>query len=141
MVTVHLILLLARIYTLDSKAIDFVLAFPQAELDIDIWMYLPIGFQVDTENESKCYILELNKSLYRLKQASPNWFKKLQQGLIDRRFHPSAIDTCLYFKKGMIIITYIDDSIIVSNSMKDINTFVKSMKLKRVPLSIATWRS
>jgi hypothetical protein len=28
----------------------------------------------------------------------------------------------------MIIITYIDDCIIVSNSMKDINTFVKSMK-------------
>jgi hypothetical protein len=38
MVIVHLILLLAQIYKLDLKAIDFVLAFPQAELDIDIWM-------------------------------------------------------------------------------------------------------
>ncbi len=28
----------------------------------------------------------------------------------------------------MIIITYVDDCIIISNSMKDINTFVKSMK-------------
>jgi hypothetical protein len=28
----------------------------------------------------------------------------------------------------MIIITYKDDCIIVSNSMKDINTFIKSMK-------------
>ncbi len=28
----------------------------------------------------------------------------------------------------MIIITYVDYCIIVSNSMKDINTFVKSMK-------------
>jgi hypothetical protein len=28
----------------------------------------------------------------------------------------------------MIIITYVDDCIIVSHSMKDINTFVKSMK-------------
>jgi hypothetical protein len=28
----------------------------------------------------------------------------------------------------MIIITYVDDCIIVSNSMKDINTFIKSMK-------------
>jgi hypothetical protein len=80
MVTVHLILLLARIYKLDSKPIDFVLAFPQAELDIDNWIYLPIGFQVDTENNSKCYILKLNKSLYGLKQASLNWFEKLKQG-------------------------------------------------------------
>ncbi len=38
MVTVCLILLLARIYKLDWKAIDFVLAFPQAELDVNIWM-------------------------------------------------------------------------------------------------------
>ncbi len=52
MVTVCLILLLAPMYKFESKAIDFVLEFPQAELDIDIWMYLPIGFQVDTENES-----------------------------------------------------------------------------------------
>jgi hypothetical protein len=64
MVTVCLILLLAQICKLDSKAIDIVPAFPQPELDVDIWMYLPIGFQVDTENESKCYILKLNKSLY-----------------------------------------------------------------------------
>ncbi len=55
--TVHLILLLAQIYKLDLKTIDFVLAFLQAEHDVDIWMYLLIGFQVDTENESKCYIL------------------------------------------------------------------------------------
>ncbi len=42
MVTVCLILLLVRIYKVDSKAIDFVLAFPQAELDVNIWMYLPL---------------------------------------------------------------------------------------------------
>jgi hypothetical protein len=113
MVTVRLILLLTRVYKLESKTIDFVLAFPQAELDIDIWIYRPIGFQVDTEIESKCYILELNKSLYDLKQASLNWFEKLKQGLIDRGFHPSAINICLYFKKGMIIITYVDDCIIM----------------------------
>jgi hypothetical protein len=91
-------------------------------------MYPPIGFQVDTENDSKRYILKLNKSLYGLKQASLNWFKKLKQGLIDSGFYPSAINPYLYFKKGMIITTYVDDCIIVSNSMKDINTFVKSMK-------------
>jgi hypothetical protein len=128
MVTVRLILLLARICKLESKAIDFVLTFPQAEFDVDIWMYLLLGFQVDTENECKCYILKLNKSLYGLKQASLNWFKKLKQGLIDHGFHPSAIDPCLHFKKGMLIITYIDDCIIISNSIKDINTFVKSIK-------------
>ncbi len=110
------------------KSYDFVLAFPQAELDVGIWMYLPMVSKL-IQNESKCYILKLNKSLYGLKQASLNWFEKLKQGLIDSGFHPSAINpSCLYFKKGMIIITYVDDCIIINNSMKDINTFVKSMK-------------
>ncbi len=63
-----------------------------------------------------------------MKKASPNWFKKLKQGLIDHGFHPSAINPCLYSKRGMIIITYVDDCFIISNSIKDINTFVKSMK-------------
>jgi hypothetical protein len=67
MVTVHPILLLAQIYKLDSKVIDFVLEFLQAEFDVNIWMCLPTGFQVDTENESKSYTFKLNKSLYGLK--------------------------------------------------------------------------
>ncbi len=120
MVTVCLILMLAQIYKLESKAIDFVLAFPQAELDVNIWMYPPIGFQVDTKNEFIC-------CLYGLKQGSLNWFEKLKQGLIDHGFHPSAINSCLYFKKGMTIITYVDNCIIISNSMRDVNTFVTSM--------------
>jgi hypothetical protein len=54
--------------------------------------------------------------------------RKAQTSLIDRGFHPSAFNPSLYFKKVMIIITYVDDCIIVSNSMKDINTFGKSLK-------------
>ena len=39
MLSVRLLLSIAKIYKLESKAIDFVLAFPQADLDVDIWMY------------------------------------------------------------------------------------------------------
>ena len=41
---VRLILAIAKIHNLDSKAINFVLAFPQVDLEEDIWMQLPIGF-------------------------------------------------------------------------------------------------
>ena len=41
MLTVKLLLVIAKIHRLDSKSIDFVLAFPQADLDVDIWMELP----------------------------------------------------------------------------------------------------
>ena len=52
MLSVRLILAIDKLHNLDSKAIDFVLAFPQADLQEDIWMYLPIGFQVDGHTEA-----------------------------------------------------------------------------------------
>ena len=73
--TVCLVLVIAKLHKLDSKAIDFVLAFPQADLKEDIWMSLPVGFQVDGQTEEDSdwnYVLKLNRSLYGLKQASFN---------------------------------------------------------------------
>ena len=46
MLSVSLILAIAKLHNLNSKEIDFMLAFPQADLEEDIWMYLSIGFQV-----------------------------------------------------------------------------------------------
>jgi hypothetical protein len=41
--SVCLLLIVAKIHGLESKSIDFVLAFPQAELDVDVYMELPAG--------------------------------------------------------------------------------------------------
>ena len=77
MLSVRLILAIAKLHNLDSKSIGFVLAFPQADLEEDIWMYLPIGFQVDGHTEASSehsFLLKLNKKLYGLKQGSYNWY-------------------------------------------------------------------
>jgi hypothetical protein len=79
-----LLLIVAKIYGLSSKSIDFVLAFPQADLDMPVYMELPAGVNpVDvTDDNQCCYVLKLNKSLYGLKQAGYNWLKKLCEGLV-----------------------------------------------------------
>ena len=104
--SMRLLLVITKIFKLETKAIDFVLAFPRVDLDVDIWMYLPIGFQVDgetAEDSERSYVLKLNKSLYGLKQSSFNWYDKLKTGLQVRGFSPSQIDPYLYFKMGMIV--------------------------------------
>ena len=81
-----LILVISKVHNADSKAIDFVLAFPQADLEEDIWMYLPIGFQVDGHTEAsseRSFLLKLNNNSYGLKQGSYNWYKKLKKSLVD----------------------------------------------------------
>ena len=94
-------------------------------------MQLPVGFQINgqTEAESdKCYALKINNNLYGLKQGSFNGYEKLKASLVDRDFKPSDIDPCLYIGNGIIILTYVDDCIIVGPSMDRIDSFVESTK-------------
>jgi hypothetical protein len=72
--SVHLILAIAKIHGLLTKSIDFVLAFPQADLEIPVYMELPIGFEAPDGENCKTDVLKLNKSLHGLKQAGYNWF-------------------------------------------------------------------
>ena len=44
-ICVPLLLILAILCCLETKPIDFVLAFLQAKLDTDVFMKLPYGFQ------------------------------------------------------------------------------------------------
>ncbi len=90
---------MAKIHGLESKSIDFVLAFPQADLDVPVHMELPAGVNpVDVSDiDQRRYVLKLNKSLYGLKQAGFNWFKKLKEGLITRDFVRSQVDKCVFF--------------------------------------------
>ncbi len=83
MLTVCLLLALCNIHGLESKSINFVLAFPQAN-DEDFWMELPVGIVVNSNpDNSRAYVLKLKRSLYGLKQARLNWFEKLKQGFVD----------------------------------------------------------
>ena len=71
MTTVKLLLVVAKTHGVDSKSIDFVLAFPQAKIKTDSWMELPIGFEPDGESDAaNQFVLMLNKSLYGLKRVS-----------------------------------------------------------------------
>ena len=45
-IIVRFLLILSELIGLESKAIDFVLDFPQAELDAPVYMELPIGMEV-----------------------------------------------------------------------------------------------
>ena len=66
------ILAFAKIHGLSSQSINFVLSFPEANLNgVKVFMQLPMGMEVEGEYR---YVLKLNKSLYVLKQASLNWF-------------------------------------------------------------------
>ena len=69
----------------------------------------------------------MNNSLYGLKPAGYNWFAKLSNGLQDRGFVPSSVDPCVFFGSDCIVLTYVDDCIIVAKSMFRIDELIKSL--------------
>jgi hypothetical protein len=125
--SVRILLAVAKIHGLSSKSIDFVLAFPQAELEVPVYMELPLGLDTSDNESPKFYMLCLNKSLYGLKQAGYNWFAKLSNGLQDRGLVPSSVDPCEFFGKGCIVSIYVDNCIIVADSMNWIEELIQSL--------------
>ena len=64
-ISVQFLLILSELAGLESRKIDFVLASPQADLDVPVYMELPIGMEVSgSEGYNKLYVLRFRKLLY-----------------------------------------------------------------------------
>ena len=72
---VKTLLYIASINKLSSRSTDFVLAFNQYDLDLDVFMDISFGMGVDGNRGE--WFLKLNKQLYGIKQASENWIDLL----------------------------------------------------------------
>jgi hypothetical protein len=105
---VRLLLVIAALKGLHSRQVDFVLAFPQADLDVLIYMQLPQGF----DDDSHTHVLRLRKNLYALKQASSSWFDKLRGGLVSRGFRQSTVDPCCFLKSDFVFLVFVDDCLL-----------------------------
>eukprot|EP00804_Cyclotella_cryptica_P006343 CCRYP_010172-RB/>CCRYP_010172-RB protein AED:0.32 eAED:0.32 QI:0/-1/0/1/-1/0/1/0/373 len=90
-------------------------------------MEIPIGVSVDGIHQNKKNVLRQLKSLYGLKQASSNWYACSKQGLEDHGFKESQSDPCVFIRKDMIILVYVDDCILVSPSSALIKAFIESL--------------
>ena len=110
-ISVRTLMTLSVIHDLETRSIDFVQAFPQADLDVPVWMEMPWGFN---SGENKNCVLKLNKNLYGLCNASRNFWEFLRDGLKKRGYkYQSSTDQCVFFGEDSIVLVYVDDLIIL----------------------------
>ncbi len=96
-----------------TKQIDYVMAFPQAPVERDLYMDIPKGVKLDGIENTRGYVLQIIKNLYGQKQAGRVWYQYLTKGLKDMGFIKSKIDECLFYYNHCLILLYVDDSIIM----------------------------
>jgi Reverse transcriptase (RNA-dependent DNA polymerase) len=86
--------------------------------DIDECIYMSQSPNYESDN-SKQMIYKLKKSIYKLKQASRQWYFKFHQVIISFGFEPNLVDECIYHKfsgsKFVFLVLYVDDILLGSN--------------------------
>lgn len=114
---VRTLLVLSKLHNLHTRAIDFTLVFPQADVKVPIFLHTPQGIVFEDNQD---IVLGLKKNLYGLKDAGHTWWEYLSDGLIEMGFTPSQTDQCVFMKGDAIILIYVDDFVILSKSDRGI---------------------
>jgi hypothetical protein len=112
---IRLLIIIAIILVLALCQIDFIMAYPQADIEMDMYMPLPYGIEVKRGN-SRDHVLKLLKNLYGQKQAGRVWKEHLFDKLHSIGFTQSLIDECVFYRDDVIFIVYVDDGIFLGKS-------------------------
>ena len=126
--SVRLLLTLAAVYGWHTTQLDYVLAYPQAPVEREIYMEIPKGFDLTDEALSKKdYVLKLHRNVYGQKQAGRVWNQYLVDHLVNAvGFKQSKVDECVFYRGNVIYVLYTDDSILAGPSQDE------STKLSRI---------
>ena len=125
-IVIRFLMILCLMLGWKSKQVDFVLAFPQANIEHDMYMELPAG--IIPKDRNKDYVLLLRKNLYGQKQASRVFYLYLREGLEKIGFRVSKIDECLFYRSKTMFVVYVDDGIVVDKDMNKVVQVVKDLK-------------
>ncbi len=124
---IRLLMAFAIMFELAMRQVDFIQAYPQAPIEFDMYMELPLGIETKTGN-SKDHILQLLSNLYGQKQAGRVWNQYLVDKLRNIGFEPSLIDECVFYKDDIIFIVYVDDGIFFGGDDMRITQVIKDLK-------------
>jgi hypothetical protein len=112
---------------------DFVMAYPQAPIKMDMYMELPTGIPTKHRN-SKDHVLKLLANTYRQKQACCMWNSYLVTKLREINFKQSLIDNCVFYRDNVIFIVYINDGIFLGPSDQQLRDIINELCNLKLPI-------
>ncbi|SGY91389.1 BQ5605_C038g11662 [Microbotryum silenes-dioicae] len=103
-------------------------AYLHGELDHDIWMTTPRGFDFPSDK-----VLRLRRSIYGLKQAGHIWNRHIDTSLRNLGYKATGTDHCIYSRiddqqRPHYIALYVDDLLIVSPGLDEIELVISGLE-------------
>ena len=114
--TIRCILALGAALDLEIHQMDVKTAFLNGDLEEDIYMSQPQGFE---EKGMEHLVCKLKKSLYGLKQSPRAWYQRIDSFFIKEGFTRCEADHSLYIMQTgeflLMVLVYVDDLIILAS--------------------------
>ncbi|RDX60286.1 hypothetical protein CR513_61582, partial [Mucuna pruriens] len=134
MSSIRIVLSLAATFDLEVEQMDVKTTFLHGDLEEEIYMKQPDGFQISGKED---YVCRLKKSLYAPRQ----WYKKFESVMCEQGYKKTTSDHCVFVRKFsdddfVILLLYVDDMLIVGKSISRIDRLKKQLS-KTLSTSLA----
>jgi len=123
----RLIIILGLIQGWAMRQVDFYMAYPQAPIEMDMYMELPQYIHT-TLGDARDYVLKLLRNIYGQKQAGRVWNQYLVDKLLSIGFVQSLVDECVFYRGDIIFIVYVDDGIFLGKSDEQLIAVIEELK-------------
>ena len=133
--TVRLMLILSMVYGMETRQVDYVNAFAQADLDEEVYIELPRGY---AQEDSEDCVLKLNKSLYGMVQAPVAFFRLLRDTLVKKHGFKQMenLDPCLFVREDMVCLCYVDDCLWFSLEPEKMDAVIENIDKNDLTLTV-----
>ncbi|CAN6566752.1 unnamed protein product [Malus baccata var. baccata] len=107
--------------SIDRYKFDVKNDFLHGDLEEEVYMDLPPGYETPNEAEKVC---RLQKALYGLKQSPMAWFGRFTEAMKKYGYRPRNADHTLLIKcmegKVALLIIYVDDMVVIGDDTEEI---------------------
>ena len=134
--SIRLLLGLTTIHNWHTIQIDYVLAFPQAPVERELYMEIPKGFEVPGASP-KDFVLKIHRNIYGQKQAGKVWNDFLVKKLTEELgFKQSRSDECVLYKGNVLYVLYTDDSILAGPNREELEQVIEDIKKSGLNITV-----
>ena len=119
-----------------TKELDYVLAFPQAPVERELYMKIPTVFEIEN-GKNLDYVLKIHRNIYGQKQAGQVWNHYLVNKLLNELgFKQSKVDKCVFYRDQTLYALHTDNSFLAIPSEKEIDHIIKNLRKAKCDLTI-----
>jgi len=134
--SIRTMLIMSALHGWHTKQIDYVLAFPQAPVERELYISIPRGFEIEG-GRNEDYVLKLHRNVYGQAQSGRVWYQYLSD-ILDNKvgFVRSEVDECVFYRGNVMCVLYTDDSILAGPDQAKAEQAIEDIKAAKLNITV-----